>query len=132
MTRRESREQAFVLVFEKIFNPELTVDEIIEASLISDDILTPDDFSKKLAEETINHISEANEIIEKYLRGWKLSRLSKVVLSILRLAICEIKYFEDIPNGVSINEAVELAKKYSTDEDASFINGILGSFVRDI
>lgn len=130
MTRRQSREQAFVLVFEKIFNPELTIDEIIEASMISDDILFPDDFAKKLAAQTIANVEEEDSIIGKYSKGWKTTRLSKVSLSILRLALCELMFFDDIPDGVSVNEAVELAKKYSSVEDASYINGILGSYIR--
>ena len=63
--------------------------------------------------------------------GWKVERLPKVSLAILRLALCEIMYIPSIPNGVSINEAVELAKKFSSNEDASFINGILGKYVRE-
>ncbi len=71
-----------------------------------------------------------DEIIEKYANGWKLSRIPKVNLSVLRLALCEIIYIDGVPENVAINEAVELAKKYSGKEDFSFVNGILGSYSR--
>lgn len=69
--------------------------------------------------------------IEKYSKGWKLSRISKVDLSILRLAIYEIVFRDDIPLNVSINEAVELAKNYSGEESGAFVNGILGRFQKN-
>ena len=73
---------------------------------------------------------EIDGIIEQYAVGWKLSRISKVSLAVLRLAIYEILYVEDAPTGVVINEAVEIARRYEEEEKVSFINGILGSFVR--
>lgn len=132
MTRSEAREQAFVLVFENIFNPEATVDEIVSAAVESDDVLHPDDFSKELAQTVFAHKAEADAQIEKFARGWKVTRLAKVTLAVLRLAICEILFCESVPASVSVNEAVELAKKYATEKDASYINGILGSFTRSL
>ncbi|MBR1811874.1 MAG: transcription antitermination factor NusB [Clostridia bacterium] len=129
MTRHESREQAFVLVFENIFHPELSVEEIITAAGETD-VQCPDDFAAALAGTVIAHKDEADAVIGQFARGWKLHRLSKVALAALRLAICEILYADGVPDGVAINEAVELAKKYATAADASYINGILGSFVR--
>ncbi len=76
------------------------------------------------------HKSEFNELISKYLKSWKLSRLPKVSLAILYVAIYEMKYADSVPDNVAINEAVELAKKYSSKDDASFINGILGAISR--
>ena len=70
--------------------------------------------------------------VERYLRaGWTVSRISKVALTILKLAIYEIKYVDDVPDKVAVNEAVELAKKYGTDNDPKFVNGVLASFLRD-
>ena len=130
MTRKEERELAFTLVFEKIFNDELSIEEIIdnavEARLIEDNT-----FAFSLAHLTYEHIVEIDAIINENSVGWKVERLPKVSLAILRLALCEIMYIPSIPNGVSINEAVELAKKFSSNEDASFINGILGKYVRE-
>ena len=113
-----------------IFNDELTIDEIvnnaIEARLIEENT-----FAFSLAQLTYEHIDEIDDIINANSVGWKVERLPKVSLAIMRLAICEILYVPSVPSGVSINEAVELAKKFSSQEDASFINGILGKYVRE-
>ncbi|MBQ6163419.1 MAG: transcription antitermination factor NusB [Clostridia bacterium] len=130
MTRSEGREQAFVLVFENIFNPDAGVEEIVDAASDSDDVIHPDEFAIGLAQTVFDHRDEADEVIEKFARGWKVSRLAKVSLAILRLAFCEIMYCDDVPAGVSVNEAVELAKKYATEKEASYINGILGAYLR--
>lgn len=131
MTRTEEREQAFVIVFEKAFNNDIDVDELIafakESELFSDSL-----FSESLAKSVFENIEKIDEIIEKYSIGWRKERLPKVSLSILRLALCEIMYVDSIPESVSVNEAVELAKKYATESDASFINGILGSYLRGL
>ena len=76
------------------------------------------------------NVEELDSVIEKYLTNWTIDRISKVALAVLRLAIYEIKFMDDIPESVSIDEAVELCKKYSTTDDASFVNGLLGSMVR--
>ena len=76
------------------------------------------------------NMEKIDNIIRRNSKGWKFERISKVDLSILRLALYEILYRDDIPESVSINEAVELAKKYGGEKTGSFINGILGSFIR--
>lgn len=130
MTRKEERELAFTLVFEKIFNDGSTVEEIfnnaVEARFIEENT-----FAFSLAQLTYEHCEEIDSIINENSVGWRVSRLPKVSLAILRLALCEILFVPSIPKGVSINEAVELAKKFATHEDASFINGILGKYVRE-
>ena len=125
MKRSEAREQAFALVFERTINHEPTQD-LIDSAGLSRDLLV-DDFAERLAQGVENHEAAIDEMIEKYIRGWKIGRLSKVARSTLRLAVYEILFEEEIPNSVSINEAVELAKKYGGAEDAPFINGVLGS-----
>lgn len=130
MTRKEERELAFTLVFEKIFNDELSVDEIINNAMDAR-LIEENTFAFSLAQLTYEHIEEIDEIINNNSVGWKVERLPKVSLAIMRLAICEILYVPSIPSGVSINEAVELAKKFASQEDASFINGILGKYVRE-
>ena len=72
-----------------------------------------------------------DELIKKYLKGWKLERIPKVNISILRLALYEIIYEDGVPGKVAVNEAVELAKKYSGEDDYMFINGVLGSYLRE-
>lgn len=128
MKRSEAREQAFTLVFEKAFRED-SIEEIIDAA-IEARMLVEDAFCKNLAVRTFAHVEEIDTIISKYSDKWKISRLPKVTLAILRLALCELDYFEDIPTAVTIDEAVELAKKYSSDEDAAYINGVLGAYVR--
>ena len=77
------------------------------------------------------HRAELDETGARYARGWTLSRISRISLAILRCAICEILYLDDVPTGTAINEAVEIAKRYEEPETARFINGILGSYVRE-
>ncbi len=129
MTRSEIREQAFILVFEKIFNPEITVEEIKEMSQESE-LFEIHDFAVELMTAVTEKTEQTDEIISSHLRNWKIGRLPKVDLAILRLAVTEIMWFDDIPDKVSVNEAVELAKKYSDEKSPSFINGVLGSVVR--
>ena len=94
----------------------------------------PDDASRAYITAAVKgigaHSAELDSYIEKYAVGWKFSRISRTALAIMKTAMYEIMYMPDIPVGVSVNEAVELAKKYDGDETAAFINGILGSFAR--
>ena len=129
MKRREAPEQAFILSFEQTMNHD-SIQHIIDAAGMSRDLIA-DDFAEKLAQGVEDHREELDEIISRYIRGWKMERLSKTALTILRLAVCEICFEEDIPAQVSANEAVELAKKYGAAEDAAFVNGVLASAIRD-
>jgi len=129
MNRSQEREQAFLVLFEKSFNPEASTEELEELAIESG-FVSPSDYADRLLDTAEQHLGEIDETIQKYAIGWSLDRLSKVALSIMRLSICEMKYMEDIPEGVSINEAVELAKKYAGKEDSSYINGVLGSVSR--
>lgn len=129
MTRSQEREQAFLLVFEKAFNMDTDNDDIIGYA-VEARLLEPTVFSTALFKETYEKLDEIDAVIEKYAIGWKISRLSKVTLSVLRLAICEMRFVDSVPYGVSANDAVELAKKYASSDDASFINGILGAYIR--
>ena len=124
MSRTEQREQAFCLVFQNLFNNEETV------SIYEENVAKVGKYAKALFEGVVSKTDELDEIINTYSKGWKTNRLPKVNLAILRLAVYEIKYVEDVPQSVAINEAVELAKKYSGEDDYSFINGILGSVAR--
>lgn len=128
MTRRESREQAFALLFEKTFN-DATVEELAQGASLARDV-SADGFTLQLAQGAEQHLDELDARITAYARGWSRERISRVALSVMRLAIYEMLYEPDIPSSVSINEAVELAKKYGGEEDAAFINGILGSISR--
>ena len=128
MMRREAREQAFILAFEQTVNND-SIQHIIDAAGMSRDLIA-DEFAEKLAQGVEDHREELDEIISQYIRGWKMNRLSKTALTILRMAVYEIRFEKDIPAQVSANEAVELAKKYGASEDAAFINGVLASVIR--
>ncbi len=130
MTRHEEREQAFILLFEKSFNQEIELDELYDFA-VENEAITGSEFVKTLLFKTWENVADIDTVIEKYTKGWKISRISKVALAVLRLAVSEMKYFDDIPVGVSINEAVELCKKYAAKEDSSFVNGILGSVSKE-
>ena len=130
MTRKEARNQAFVLIFEKGINNE-SVEDILEAAKVCREFLEDEDgYTVKAFTGVYDNIEEIDGMISDNLSGWTINRISKVSLAVLRLAIYEIKYMDDIPESVSIDEAVELCKTYSTQDDASFVNGVLGTVVR--
>ena len=126
MTRHEARETAFIILFEKLFSPLESVDEIISSAAESE-FFGVNDYIVAVTKKAEEKTEEIDSVIERQLVGWTLKRISKVSLAVLRLAVCEMRYFDDIPVSVSINEAVEITKKYSTAQDASFVNGVLGS-----
>lgn len=129
-TRRESRELAFSLLFEKSMNDD-TMEDIIEMAVEARDIVL-DAYCQKITALAALYLDEIDAVISANIRGWNISRLSKATLSILRVAVCEMKYLDakDVPVSVSINEAVELAKIYGTEKDASYINGVLSSVAK--
>ncbi len=129
MTRSEQREQAFALVFERIFNEE-SIDEMVDHAAEARD-LTIGSYARKAAQGVQDHLEEIDAAIEKHTVRWQKKRISKVSLAILRLAVYEMKYEDEVPVRVAINEAVELAKKYAAQEDAAFVNGLLGSVARN-
>ena len=130
MTRRQAREEAFILIFEKVFNSD-TVEDILELATEVRDF-TPDDYIKTVFEGVYEKLDELDEVISNNSIGWNINRISKTALCVLRLAIYEIKFMDSIPVAVSINEAVELCKKYATNEDASFVNGILSTVAKSL
>lgn len=129
MKRRDAREAAFLLIFEKSFREE-PMDELI-ALAVEGRALELNVYARRLVMTAAEKEAELDQTIEKYLTKWKIGRLSRVTLTLLRLAVCELAYFPDIPVRVTINEAIELAKKYATEDDASYINGVLGSYVKE-
>ena len=128
MKRSEAREQAFMLIFERSFKEE-SIDEIIEEAQTGRS-LEIDDYAHTLARDVCGHLPWLDETISNYSKKWKLNRMSRVALSILRLSLWEIDNVDSVPVGASINEAVELAKKYGNSDDFSFVNGLLGAYVR--
>lgn len=128
MSRREAREQALAMIFEMNFNDN-TVGEMVDNALIFRDE-TVDEYAVTIAEQVRLHWEDNLSAVEQYSKKWKANRLPKVSLAILMMAITEIAYVKDAPVGAIINEAVELAKRYAGPEDASYINGVLGGYVR--
>ena len=88
------------------------------------------EYIRTLIALTGEHRDEIDAHITRYAKGWKLERISRTALSVLRCAICEILYMDDIPNAAAINEAVELDKGYDEPDVVSFVNGVLGGFMR--
>lgn len=128
MTRKQEREQAFCLVFEKCFREE-TCEEVLElAEDIRDFELT--DYIKDVFMGVFQNLEFIDSVISKYLQSWTIERISKTDLALLRLAVYEMKYCEDIPESVTVNEIVELSKVYSTDKGPAYINGVLGNISR--
>lgn len=130
MSRRELREQLFKLLFRIEFNAEEEMPQQEEFFLEEEEIVREND--RKQLDAKFHNILEKITNIDRELNdkvsGWDTSRMGKVDLTILRLAVYEIEYDEDIPTGVAINEAVELAKKFGQDSSSSFVNGVLAKF----
>ncbi len=131
MTRHEAREQAFAVIFEKSFNETASFQEIIEGSEECG-LVKVNGFAGSLLKSVEENLTEIDETITESLVNWSLQRLPKVSLAVLRLAVGEIMFNEDVPTNVSVNEAVEIAKTYGTVEDASYINGVLSTIVKKI
>ena len=130
MTRRELRENVFKMLFRVEFHEEGAMPE--QMDLFGDEVESVKEediaYMNDKCNAIIAKLTELDDAINESTTGWKTTRMGKVDLTIIRLAVYEIKYEEDIPTKVSINEAVELAKKYGTDDSASFINGVLAKF----
>ena len=128
MSRSELREHIFKMIFGIEFSSEEQVEEQLLLYLDQLEDVSEKDYSYMLekAKAVIAHIEEIDQMINGASAGWKTSRMNKVDLSILRLAVYEMKMDEDVPVKVAINEAVELGKRFSGDEGPSFINGVLG------
>ena len=122
-----AREQAFLLIFETGFKEDDLGSIIQDATEARD--FEPDSYIELLCGGVLAQREKLDEEIEKHLSGWKLSRISKTALAVLRLACFEILFLEETPDSVAANEAVNLAKRYCGEEDAAFINGVLGSII---
>jgi N utilization substance protein B len=131
MTRHEAREQAFAVIFEKSFNQNASFQEIIDGAQECE-LVKINGFAGSLLNIVEENLEKIDETIEESLVNWSLQRLPKVSLAVLRLAVAEILFNEDVPASVSVNEAVEIAKTFGSEEDASYINGVLSTIVKKI
>ena len=128
MKRTEMREHIFRMVFSYEFNSDQEMPQQMQLYFEQLDQEPKEEDMAYIRDKALNvnlKYEEIDEMLNEHVTGWKTSRMNKVDLSILRLAVYEMKYDEDVPVGVAINEAVELAKKYSGDEGPAFINGVL-------
>ena len=128
MERSEMREHIFRMVFSYAFNSDQEMPQQMQLYFDQLDQEPKEEdmaYIRDKAQNVILKSEEIDEMHKEHVTGWKTSRMNKVDLSILRLAVYEMKYDEDVPVGVAINEAGELAKKYSGDEGPAFINGVL-------
>ena len=129
MSRRKSREVVMKLLYQLQFNEddiELQIQSMIEENEVTGKEET---YVKDIVNGVMQNVEDIDTKIENNLTGWKMSRVSKVNLAIIRLSIYEILYRDDIPNTVSINEAVELTKKFSGEDSKVFVNGLLAKLV---
>ena len=135
MSRKVARELSFKVIFSFYFQNE---NEQIESLINNLENETKDINSedKEYIKEIVNGVTEnkekLDETIKKYLKQWTMERISKTDLAILRVAVYEILYREDIPYKVSVNEAVELAKAFSDNSSPSFVNGVLAGVINDL
>ena len=145
MTRNTAREIATHLAYELSFT-ELSVKDFLDIRLSEESFailaeeydlyeVTPnakqEQYIRRLVSGVADHAAELDTYIEKYAKGWRFERISLVASAIMRVAMYEMLYMEDIPNKVAINEAVEMVKKYEDAEVVKFVNGILGTFLRE-
>ena len=131
-SRRTSRELALRALFQvdvARVAAEEAVAAILDPQRYSAETL---EFARALAAGTTSHRGRIDGVIERYARGWTLDRMANVDRNILRLAIFELLYLPEVPPSVTVDEAVELAKKYSTAESGRFVNGILGNVIRNL
>lgn len=130
MTRHELRERIFQTIFQLPFYdeelPEIEVSDVADSEEISDKDKT---YIEAKVAGIRDNLEEIDKAIEQNSNGWKVKRIGKSELAILRLAVYEIRFDEDVPDKVAINEAVELAKSYSDEKAARFINGVLSGVV---
>ena len=131
MQRKLARENAFILIFESICKKDESAEEIFEKATNIRDLET-DDYVRSVFFGSCEQASLIDEKMEPHLKGWKKERISPVSMALLRLGCYEMLFLTDIPTRVSINEAVELAKKYDDEKSYAFVNGVLNSFSKEI
>ena len=131
MTKREEREHLFRLLFCKDFHEADELKEQITLYQVQQELENEEEFApiKKKLEAIVAEEGTIDMILSESASGWRLNRMGKAELTILRIAVYEIRYDEEVPDKVAINEAVELAKKYGNDASSGFVNGVLAKVV---
>lgn len=131
MTRKEAREHCFKLMFEYEIqkNDAQTMLAYFEENAL--DLQNQKKYVQTLLHTAFENMTAINETIERHTKGWRITRLPKVTLAVLRVAVTEMLYMDDIPDSISINEAVELAKTYQDEKSGKFVNGVLASVLKE-
>lgn len=131
MNRHEAREATLGLVFEKSFQPEENTEKLYDTAKLAREI-EEDEYVRRTTTGVFDKLDEIDSLIEDAAKGWKIGRMPKVSLAIMRICTYEMLYDKDIPINVSLNEAVELAKKYDGDDAPAFVNGVLNKIAKSI
>ena len=145
MSRRDARRHAFHLVFQIPFFSNITVEILAEAKawyyeglgdesgvLLQKPSGKDADYVDRAVWGVLENLTQIDGVIDRFLRGWEISRINKVDLGLMRLAIYEMLCEKDVPLGAAVNEAIEIAKEYGSDESPAFVNGVLGNVARAI
>lgn len=130
MNRKEARENAFLLLYEGVSKKDESAEEILQKATEERD-LSVNDYVKDVFFGVYKNLDALEAVIAKNLVGWKKERVSLVSMAILRLGAYEILYRDDIPEKVSINECIELSKKYDDEKTYVFVNGVLNAIAKD-
>lgn len=131
MKRSDAREVAFLYLYQRTVRADAMEELFSAASEAENEELRLNGFARRLVLLCDEKITELDAVIERHLDRWKLNRLPNLTLAALRLAVCELLFDAQIPSAVTIDETVQLLKKYASPEDAAFANGVLGAVVRD-
>lgn len=131
MKRRLAREMVLKVLFQLDIG-NIDLDVALENVLEEEESCQVKDFVRTLVKGTVENLPKIDQVINQFAREWTVDRMAGVDRNLLRLAVYEVLFLDDIPSAVSINEAVELAKIYGTEESSKFINGILGNVVRNV
>lgn len=131
MQRKLARENAFILIFERICKNDEGAEEIFNKAVDVRE-LEYDDYVKNVFFGVEEHLPEIESVTEKHFKGWRSERISPVSRAVIRLSTYEMMFLADIPARVSINEAIELAKKYDDEKSYSFVNGVLNAVAEEL
>ena len=139
MSRREARRHAFILLFQIPFHKKYDAETLAEAYIdyfnSSEEADRPNEadgaYMIRVLGGVLDNLSKIDRVIKKYLKDWRLERINTTDLAVLRFCVYELLYEPDIPTGAAINEAIELAKRYGTDESSAFVNGVLSNVAKE-
>ncbi|MCL2036562.1 MAG: transcription antitermination factor NusB [Oscillospiraceae bacterium] len=129
MTRSQKREAVFLLLYQSSLNDD-TVDELVQTNIEEFEMLEDDSIAATV-KSALEYADQADKIINRFSKTRKVARIAKISVAIMRLALYEMEHDDTVPDKVAINEAIELCKKYSGENDAKFVSGLLGSYYRE-